>query len=62
MKTALILASLVLALGLAGCSTVDSCASLTDSQKQAAFSQTAVGASGFGSGLAYGNRDLAEGL
>jgi hypothetical protein len=27
---------------------------------QAAFSQTAPGASGFGTGLAYGNQDLGE--
>ena len=27
---------------------------------QAAFSQTSVGASGFGSGLAYGQRDLGQ--
>lgn len=31
---------------------------LTDAEKQSLFSQTALGSSGFGTGLAYGNQDL----
>jgi len=31
---------------------------LTESEKQSLFSQTALGSSGFGTGLAYGNQDL----
>jgi hypothetical protein len=33
---------------------------LNPSQAQASFSQTPLGSSGFGSGLAYGNEDLGQ--
>ena len=36
--------------------------SLLGSSGQASFSQTSLGSSGFGTGLAYGNQDLATGL
>jgi hypothetical protein len=66
MKT-LTLALISLAV-LAGCQAVpqadfDTCkATLTDSEKQAMFSQTPAGSAGFGTGQAYGNRDIGENL
>lgn len=35
---------------------------LTDGEKQAMFSQTPAGSAGFGTGQAYGNRDIGENL